>query len=400
MKQPKHNKILNEEIEYSNNHIKRRKGKKAKKQRSPIQRFILKLFLFALTLFILSSTLYLGFKGYVFKKLSIETFNNTPSVIYDSNKKILSKIGAERNRENINYDEIPQELINAYISIEDKRYFSHHGVDIKRTAGAIFSYVIHRGSSSFGGSTITQQLVKNITGDDSNTASRKVREWFYALVLNSSFPKEKILEAYLNIIYTGPNIYGVKEASLYYFNKDISELTLEECAYLAGLTNSPNSYNPFSDTDKTQKITKRTKIVLNQMLEQGYISQSKYNEAVNHVENGLNFSKGNIEEYTNINSYHTDAVINEAITDLQNKYFISKDFATNYFCLAGTSIYSTVNTDIQSKLESELKNSKYILHSSNGSDTSQAAMVVIDHSSRKCSWLCWWTWGQKKFTKL
>ena len=136
------------------------------------------------------------------------------------------------------------------------------------------------------------------------------------------------------------------------------------------------------------------------MLEQGYISQSEYNEAVNRVENGLNFSKGNIEEYTNINSYHTDAVINEAITDLQNKYFISKDFATNYFCLAGTSIYSTVNTDIQSKLESELKNSKYILHSSNGSDTSQAAMVVIDHSSRKCSWLCWWSWGQKKFTKL
>ena len=131
MKQPKHNKILNEEIEYSNNHIKRRKGKKAKK-----------------TLFILSSTLYLGFKGYIFKKLSTEMFNNTPSVIYDSNKNILAQIGAERNRENINYDEIPQELINAYISIEDKRYFSHHGVDIKRTAAhkALQSFfVVHSG---------------------------------------------------------------------------------------------------------------------------------------------------------------------------------------------------------------------------------------------------------------
>lgn len=394
MKQPKQNEILNEENQYSNNHLKKRNKKsKAKKQRNPIQRFIRKLLLFALILIILSSTLYLGFKGYVFKKLSTEMFNNSPSVIYDSNKKVLAQIGAERNRENINYDEIPQKLVNAYISIEDKRYFSHQGIDIKRTASAIFSYVIHRGSSSFGGSTITQQLVKNITGDDSATASRKVREWFYALILNFSFSKEEILEAYLNIIYTGPNIYGIKEAALYYFNKDVSELTLEECAYLAGVTNSPNSYNPFSDTDRTERITKRTKTVLNQMLEQGYISQNEYNDALDKVNSGLNFSKGNVEEYNNINSYHTDAVINEVIADLQEKYFISKDFATNYYYLAGTSIYSTVNADIQNKLESELKNSKYILHSSNGTDTSQAAMVVIDHSSRKCSWLCWWSWG-------
>lgn len=393
MKQPKQNEILNEENQYSNNHLKKRNKKsKAKKQRNPIQRFIRKLLLFALILIILSSTLYLGFKGYVFKKLSTEMFNNSPSVIYDSNKKVLAQIGAERNRENINYDEIPQKLVNAYISIEDKRYFSHQGIDIKRTASAIFSYVIHRGSSSFGGSTITQQLVKNLTGDDSATASRKVREWFYALILNFSFSKEEILEAYLNIIYTGPNIYGIKEAALYYFNKDVSELTLEECAYLAGLTNSPNSYNPFLDTDRTERITKRTKTVLNQMLEQGYISQNEYNDALDKVNSGLNFSKGNVEEYNNINSYHTDAVINEVIADLQEKYFISKDFATNYYYLAGTSIYSTVNADIQNKLESELKNSKYILHSSNGTDTSQAAMVVIDHSSRKCSWMCWWPW--------
>ena len=393
MKQPKQNEILNEENQYSNNHLKKRNKKsKAKKQRNPIQRFIRKLLLFALILIILSSTLYLGFKGYVFKKLSTEMFNNSPSVIYDSNKKVLAQIGAERHRENINYDEIPQKLVNAYISIEDKRYFSHQGIDIKRTASAIFSYVIHRGSSSFGGSTITQQLVKNLTGDDSATASRKVREWFYALILNFSFSKEEILEAYLNIIYTGPNIYGIKEAALYYFNKDVSELTLEECAYLAGLTNSPNSYNPFSDTDRTERITKRTKTVLNQMLEQGYISQNEYNDALDKVNSGLNFSNGNIEEYNNINSYHTDAVINEVIADLQEKYFISKDFATNYYYLAGTSIYSTVNADIQNKLESELKNSKYILHSSNGTDTSQAAMVVIDHSSRKCSWMCWWPW--------
>lgn len=403
MRHSKEDEILNGEIEYSNRTPKKRSkkpNKKNKKRKSPIKRFLLKLFLFAFFIFIVSSILYLGFKGYVFKKLSTEMFNNSPSIIYDSNKNILAKIGAERNRDNVKYEDIPENLIDAYVSIEDKRYFSHHGVDVKRTGGAIFSYIIHRGNSSFGGSTITQQLVKNLTGNDDNTASRKIKEWFYALILNFSYSKEEILEAYFNIIYTGPNIYGVKEAALYYFNKDISELTLEECAFFAGLNNSPNSYNPFTEKDRTEKITKRTKTVLYQMYNQGYISEDEYNTTVLQVEKGLNFSKGNIEEYSNINSYHSDAVINEIISDLQNKYFITKDFATNYFSLAGTSIYSTVNVDIQSKVEKEFKDSKYILQSSNGTDNSQSAMVIIDPSTRKCSCMCWRSWRKKEFKKL
>ena len=168
------------------------------------------------------------------------------------------------------------------------------------------SYVIRRGSSSFGGSTITQQLVKNLTGDDSNTISRKVKEWFYACVLDCCFSKDDILEAYLNIIYTGPNIYGVKEAALYYFNRDIKDLSLAECAFLAGINNSPNSYNPFSDTDKSEKISKRTKTVLSKMKELGYISENEYNEAVSQVDNGLKFSKGNLQNNSSLYSYHTD----------------------------------------------------------------------------------------------
>ena len=405
MRQKKEEDYLDGEFEYSNKSHKKRtkkafRKKKDKKRKSPIKRFFTKLFIFSLLIIILSFAIYLGFKGYVFKKLSTEMFNNSPSIIYDSNKNILAKIGAERNRDNVKYEDIPENLIDAYVSIEDKRYFSHHGVDVKRTGGAIFSYIIHRGNSSFGGSTITQQLVKNLTGNDDNTASRKIKEWFYALILNFSYSKEEILEAYFNIIYTGPSIYGVKEAALYYFDKNISDLNLEECAFLAGLNNSPNSYNPFSDKDRTEKITKRTKTVLYQMYDQGYISEDEYNTAVLQVEKGLNFSKGNIEEYSNINSYHSDAVINEIISDLQNKYFITKDFATNYFSLAGTSIYSTVNVDIQSKVEKEFKDSKYILQSSNGTDNSQSAMVIIDPSTRKCSCMCWRSWRKKEFKKL
>ena len=386
MRQKKDDEIQSDEIEYSNKPSKKRKKttsqkKKEKKRKGPIRRFFNKIVILSIILGIISLTLYLSFKGYVFKKLCMEMFNNSPSIIYDSNKNVIAKIGSERNRTNIEYNDIPQNLINAYISIEDKRYFSHYGIDIKRTGGAILSYVIHRGNSSFGGSTITQQLVKNLTGDDSNTASRKIKEWFYALVLNFSYSKEEVLEAYFNIIYTGPSIYGIKEAALYYFDKNPDELALEECAFLAGLNNSPNSYNPFTEKDRTEKITKRTKTVLNQMLEQGYITKEEYNEAISNVEKGFNFKQGTIEYDSTISSYHSDAVINEVIADLQKKYLISKDFATNYYSLAGNNIYSTVNQEIQNKLETEFKNSKYILLSKNEEDTSQAAMVVIDHTN-------------------
>ena len=220
-----------------------------------------------------------------------------------------------------------------------------------------------------------------MTGDDSNSIARKVKEWFYAFTLETGFSKEEILEAYLNIIYTGPNIYGVQEAAHYYFNTDISNLSLAQYAFLAGINNAPNSYNPFSSTDKTEKITKRTKTVLNKMLELKYISQDEYDVAIQEVNNGLKFSKAEISTSSNVYSYHTDALINEIISDLSDKKHISKDFATNYFYMSGSKIYSSVNSEIQSIVEKEFKNSKYILKSSNGDSTSQSAMVILDHET-------------------
>lgn len=250
--------------------------------------------------------------------------------------------------------------------------------------------LLNTGSSSFGGSTITQQLVKNLTGDDSNSIFRKIKEWFYAWTLEISFSKEEILEAYFNIIYTGPNIYGVQEASHYYFNLNVNDLSLAKCAFLAGINNAPNSYNPFSDTDRTEKITKRTKTVLNKMLELGYISNDEYNNAISEVDSSFAFSKGEIKSDTTIYSYHTDALVNEIISDLAERKNISQDFATNFFYLSGSSIYSTENTQIQKIVEKESKEGKYILKSSNGTSTSQSAMVIIDHSSRICCCSNWW----------
>ena len=370
-----------QEDEYSYHKRNKKNAKNSKKKKNKNKHPFIKFFLRLLLLALIALIGFLAFKAYTFKTLTTEMFNNAPSSILDGNKNVIAQIGIERNRENIDYDNIPKDLVNACVSIEDQRYFKHHGVDIKRTGGAILSYITHRGSSSFGGSTITQQLVKNLTGDNSTSISRKIKEWYYAWVLEFNFSKEEILEAYLNIIYTGPSIYGVQEASHYYFNKDVNNLSLAECAFLAGLNNSPNSYNPFTDTDRSEKISKRTKTVLKKMLELEYISEEEYNSAISEVDNGLKFSKGNIQKNTAIYSYHVDAVINEVISDLANKYHISKDFATNYFATAGTSIYSTENSEIQKTLENEFKNKQYVLKSSNGSDTSQAAMIIIDHST-------------------
>ena len=194
--------------------------------------------------------------------------------------------------------------------------------------------------------------------------------------------KDEILEAYFNIIYVGPNIYGVQSGSKYYFNKDVSELSLAECAFLAGINNAPNTYNPFTEKDRTERIANRTKTVLNKMLELKAIDSSEFEAAVAEVENGLNFNKGTFETKSNVYSYHTDALINELIEDFSNKNLIPKEFATNYFVLSKSTIYSTQDNKIQKIVSNEFSKKKYLITSStNAPATSQAAMVIIDQTN-------------------
>ena len=315
------------------------------------------------------------------KSLVIPMMQNESSIIVDQNGNLIEKLGAERNKNNIKLSEIPENLKNAYIDIEDERFYSHDGIDIKRTTAAIGSYVIHGGKSSFGGSTITQQLVKNLTGNDDNSISRKIEEWVKAMELESFCSKDEILETYFNIIYVAPNTYGVDMGSKYYFDKNVTDLDLAECAFLAGINNSPNSYNPFNNKDNSEKISKRAKTVLSKMLEQKHISNEEYETAVQEIDNGLNFKNGKIESESNgIYSYHTDAVITEAISDIADEKHIDTKFATNYVYMSGLTIYSTENTEIQEKMEEEYKKDKYIL-TSEDKQTSQSAMIVIDNST-------------------
>ena len=351
---------------------------KQKIKRKKIKKIIIAIII----VIILILAIMLGVSAYNWKQITTDMFANENSVVVDSDGNVIAELGSERKKIKVENEDMPENLKNAYVSIEDERYYKHHGVDIKRTGSAIINYVIHIGNSSFGGSTITQQLVKNLTGDNSGAISRKVKEWWKAYLLECYFSKEEILDMYLNVIYVGPNIYGVGAGSKYYFNKNVQELSLAECAFLAGINNSPNSYNPFDEeTDNTEKIQNRTITVLDKMLELEYITEEEHDTAVAEVENGLSFDKGNVESSDGIYSYHTDALITEIMEDIADKKNISEDFATNYIYLSGLTIKSTQNSSIQDRTEEEFDKRQYNIASREGGDPAQAAMIIIDHQT-------------------
>ena len=177
---------------------------------------------------------------------------NENSIIYYQDKntgqwKELQTLVGKENRELVEYTDIPEDLINAFIAIEDKRFWTHNGVDWRRTAAGLL--YMFTGRSIQGGSTIDQQLIKNLTGYNDVTVNRKIWEIFTALELENNYKKELILTVYLNYIYMGNNCYGVQAASQFYFGKDVWDLNLAECASLAGITNNPSLYAPYGDVD-------------------------------------------------------------------------------------------------------------------------------------------------------
>lgn len=302
------------------------------------------------------------------------------SVILDINGNYLATLNADEKREIITLEEMSEYLPKAYISIEDERFNEHYGIDIRRTANAIITYIKNEGYSSFGGSTITQQLVKNITNNREDSVERKVKEWILAYELEKQFSKDEILAKYLNIIFVGSDVYGVELGSQYYFNKSASELTLSECAYLAGITHSPNAYNPFEDLDNEELIKNRTITVLDKMLETGAITQMEYNKAFAETNRGLKFEKGN--EVSTLYSYHTDAALDQIISEVADKNNLSIQLAKSYVYSGGFTIYTTQNSYIQSLMEQDFNDPQYIQASWNREgETTQAAMVVIDHTT-------------------
>ena len=302
------------------------------------------------------------------------------SIIVDIDGNLLATLNGDEKRQIISLKEMPEYLPKAYIAIEDERFYDHYGIDILRTTNAIITYLKNKGFSSFGGSTITQQLVKNIINDREDSIERKVKEWVLAYELEKKYSKKEILEKYLNIIFVGSDVYGVELGSQYYFNKSASELTIAESAFLAGLTHSPNLYNPFENTNNADIIKNRIKTVLNKMLELGSINQMEYNKAIAETNEGLKFSKGN--EVNTVYSYHTDAALNQVISEIAEKNNLSIPLAKSYVYSGGFTIYTTQDSSIQNVLEKNFINSKYTMSSlDRPGETTQAAMVIINQQN-------------------
>ncbi len=326
------------------------------------------------------------------KDLIIDYSNST---VVDSDGNVLAVLSGKENRKILSKSEMGEYLPKAFVAIEDKRFYSHNGVDISRTGHAIVSFLFHKGESSVGGgSTLTQQLVKNITNekDDSGVkgAIRKIKEMVRARQVEKILSKDQILELYMNIIYLGGNVNGVGMASEYYFSKTPTELSLAESAFIAGVTHSPNGYNPFVDEPKTEKINKRTKTVLKQMVDQGKITKDEYNSAIEEVDKGLNFKKGTIIDKASYSS-HTEALIKQVINQLVTDKGMDKEYAETYLYSSGLKIYSTEVASIQEKLEDEYSKSKYQVKTTvekkvdgelkKVKEAAQSATVVIDQSN-------------------
>ncbi len=317
------------------------------------------------------------------------------STVYDKNGNEIASLSSGEKRKCVSLSDMAEYLPKAYVAIEDERFYEHSGVDIYRTTYATVNFIMHAGNSSFGGSTITQQLVKNITKEKDNTAlagvTRKVKEMAKAIQVEHILSKSQILELYLNTIYIGGNdINGVALGAIYYFDKDVKDLSLAECAYLAGINNAPGTYKPFEDyegnqekKDKmTEKIKKRTKTVLAKMKEVGYIqNEEEYNQAVADVDNGLNFKQGDGAKTTVDVSYHTEAAINQIKQQLMEEKGMSADMVDVYLYSSGLKIYTTQDTDIQNKVEEVITSTDYKRQSPSKKQTSMATMTIVDHTT-------------------
>ena len=321
------------------------------------------------------------------------------STIVDTDGNVLAELNGDESRKIITLEEMSPYLPKAYISIEDERFEQHHGVDIKRTGAAVLSFVTHGGKSTAGGgSTITQQVVKNVTQEKASSGAagviRKLKEWSKAYQIEKAMSKDQIIEIYLNLIYIGnggSEKHGVEIGSEYYFNKTAKDLSIAQCAFLAGINHSPNAYNPYSGNDVTEKISKRTKTVLSQMKKFDYITQEEYDAAVAEVDAGFKFENG---VKGNIYSSHTDALITQLIQQIMDEKQISKDAAETYLQTSGLTIYSTQVSSVQNVMEEESKKGKYklelkdkagkVVKDESGSPIlAQGAAVVIEPSTGK-----------------
>ena len=337
----------------------RRRAKKAKKA-GPLRR--IRLFI-ALCLVVFAG---LGF-GYIFaayQSLPAVGNNMRPAVssqVFDSHGRLITTLHSDQNRLPIDINKVPQNLQNAFIAAEDNRFYEHIGIDPIGIFRAIFANLTNRGIAQ-GGSTITQQLAKNAFLSQEQTLKRKIQEAMLALEIEHKYSKKEILEMYMNQIYFGQGAYGIQTAAKTYFNKDVNELTLTQCAMLAGLPKSPNYYSPFNNLNEAKK---RKNVVLDQMVKYGYVSAAEAEDAKNQ---DLGLSKSHqskeADEYASFIDYVSQQV--------------AKKYGDDALYREGLKIYTTMDVDKQHAAVRAMRNLPNNYTDENGLTQPQAAIVSID----------------------
>lgn len=326
------------------------------------------------------------------------TISDRTSFLYDMDGKLITSIADVEYRDWTNIEDIPDMLKNAFVAVEDVRFYKHSGVDFKRLFSAALEVLGN--SNSSGGSTITQQLIKNKILGTQRNYKRKVQEAYLALQLEKTIEKDDILEAYLNDIYLGESNYGVKTAAMDYFGKELSQLTIRECAMLAGLTQSPYNYNPRRNMyrrDKMEITNTRTDQVLARMYQAGYINAEQYEAAL--VESVFIIEESEQKQMYDM-AYFVEYAIYDVVTHLLAQRELpntkaNRDAVENELRTGGYHIYTTVDPDIQNTVQQTLStwenyptladSSKAVIEETMGDgavitiNQPQAAAVVIDH---------------------
>lgn len=322
------------------------------------------------------------------------------SFIYDENGELITTFASIENRIMATYDEIPENLMNAFVAIEDSRFWTHKGVDLKRLIGVFFQNFTS--DSVQGGSTITQQLIKQRILSSERSYKRKIQEAYLALQLERIYSKEEILTAYLNTIALGGSNYGVKAAAYDYFGKDLSELTLRECAMLAGITQNPWQLNPrlnFYDRNKPERTNERTDTVLYRMYACDFITKEEYEAALEEEVVVLEDSQG-ADLYEMM--YFVEYAVNDVVTFMLQQNNLEDTTANRDKCemelrTGGYNIYLTVNSAMQKQTEQIVysytawprlaSSADNVISTQNPDGTvveivqPQVAVVVLDHNT-------------------
>lgn len=372
-------------------------AKKQKKQPGVMGRFfrrfgtvlgsVLLVLAISLVIFACIFTAYL--RNYLMPQVSfsLDSFRlNQTSVIYYQDKSTgeyqsLQNLYGEENRIWASYKDIPTNLVYATVAIEDKRFFQHNGVDWLRSMKASANLFLG-GGSAYGASTVTQQLVKNLTNDKEVTVRRKLVEIFRALEMEKQYNKEEIMEWYLNTIYLGEQAYGVRTAAYTYFGKDVSQLDLAECASLIAITNNPSIYDPYISEKTKANNKERQTDILYEMWQQGYISESDYQNA---KAEELNFQYADSSTETGDNSdyysYFVDQVIRDVVDDLASVTGYDTEVINRMILGGGYQIYSTIDVDVQNAAEEVYENLDNIPKTDSTYQQLQSGIVIIDNET-------------------